>query len=550
MRVGNFTSGLLLVLLILLSGCNSQGGAGSVVSSAVSDAENSTPASVAFQPGNVVPDYLPGNSDNDIFLNQGGRIVEDSTAPHPDNSLVLPASVSPSDVIIYETIDGDMEVMAPHVFVKVAWQFIDLSGHQFGIQRLVFISGVSWTRAELRRRAKKPNHAPTLTPIPGTQAFIRDNGNIAMFGSGDHDVVTVPEGRQETTVIMASRSEIANNMVVLPASFRPSTVKVWEREDGYALVVDRASSINLPMMRAGRKGITYGPQSFRFADGTVWTRDTLFQRSRHDSARPGLGSLMDDREGRLLDLGTGRKPRPEDAVGLGVTVRGYGGGDTIVYRDGFGEMCVVEEDISGHAHNTLQMPPGVAPGDVKFVIWQTDYGQSLRLLVFGRDGVDLVGQLGEISGREMGVQFVRFADGTVWNKATIRQKAIEANISLPTTSPEGMGRRFIIDTGVRDVTGTGFGDVIVYRPIVGKVTIHDSIKLPGRKNVLKLEAPILPRMVKLTKGYGDFNLSIGKASSIVIVDGTLSGGGIQLIEFSDGTQWNLKDMNRIAAQMP
>jgi hypothetical protein len=151
-----------------------------------------------------------------------------------------------------------------------------------------------------------------------------------------------------------------------------------------------------------RPGSHYGVQRIRFGDGKVWTEKDLL--ARMGSVQPGATSAW-------LYGSTGSDSF--DSKGRAHGIVGRGGGDTITYKRGYGDLDIDEADAGVRPRNSLHFGPGIAPTELH--VQRSGDDLTLKLA----DGIAPSGSKitlrGEFlrSGVVRGLQSIAFASITV-----------------------------------------------------------------------------------------------------------------------------------------
>lgn len=218
----------------------------------------------------------------------------------------------------------------------------------------------------------------------------------------------------------------------------------------------------------------------------------------------------------------------------------YGGQDVYLFDRGDGQ------DTLYPTHGTVRFAPGVLPTDV------TVRGSSDLSLVLGINGttdmMTLAGWANPFNGTQ--IDRVEFADGTVWDAATLRAKAATGtagNDYLRGTSGNdvllGLGGNDLIETldgddvldgGTgNDTLRAGLGnDTYVFGRGYGVDLLQDA---GGTADTIQLAEGILAADVSLLRNGNDLLLSIDQSPTHLQMS---SAASIERIAFNDGTIWD------------
>ncbi len=370
-------------------------------------------------------------------------------------------------------------------------------------------------------------------------------------------------------------------------------------------------------------------QRVEFADGKSWSSETLQSKLRgissegNDSlfgtnaadAINGLGGhdLIDGMDGDdVINAGNGADiaygGKGNDVLNGGEggdQLYGEDGTDTLdggtgddqlnggtgnnVYLFGRGDgqdTITVAYDSTAGKLNVLQFKLGVLPSDV-VIRRLTDVGsESLQLSIAGTSDKVTVREFFSYSEDPANfsnpVQLVRFADGTVWNTATLQSLSLIATSSADTINAtnrddtiyglagadvlNGRGGNDTIDGGAdNDELNGGMGNNVY---LFGKGDGQDTIistydSTVGKLNVLRFKAGVLPSELIFKRvpdaGSASLELSIAGTTDKVTVRDFFSysddpanvSNPVQRVEFADGTVWNIAAlMSRVLAGTP
>jgi len=250
-------------------------------------------------------------------------------------------------------------------------------------------------------------------------------------------------------------------------------------------------------------------------------------------------------------------------------LRGEVGADTYVYELGGGNDTI----YGGRNEDTLQLGAGINPSDVSFERIERFGGPSVDVVirqngvVVGR--VVLSGQANDSSTTD-GVQKMVFADGTLWDAATIRSRALidEANRNSSNLrgynsddtilgnggadSLYGGNGNDVLDGGAGDdfLDGEAGADTYVYELGDG----NDTIYTRRYEDTLKLGGGISTGDVSLVRRGTDVEVVVrqsGAETGRILLMGQAYdasyGIGIKQITFADNTVWDAAKILSLAA---
>lgn len=269
-------------------------------------------------------------------------------------------------------------------------------------------------------------------------------GTDTLDGGRGSDVYTFGRGSGLTTIKDNDWAFPSTDVVRMEAGIAPSDVRV--SRDGSDLVLriaDSAAELRLHWWFEEGFGYEYQVQRVEFAEGSVWTIDTLkdivTRGTEGADAIFGFGTddLLQGHGGDDMIAGSSGHDRLEGGSGADALygqngddtlVGGPGddrleGGldsDTYVFGPGSGRDVVYDDDWWRPATDRVLFEAGVAPTDV--VRAQDGHDLVLRI---GGDELRLHHWFLEGTGHAFQVQEAHFADGTVWGVDTLRQPAAQ-----------------------------------------------------------------------------------------------------------------------------
>lgn len=295
-------------------------------------------------------------------------------------------------------------------------------------------------------------------------------------------------------------------------------------------------------------------ENFVFADGTTKTKaDIQAELLRSTAGNDHLiGFYTDD----VLDGGAG-----DDLL------EGGRGADTYLHGIGDGNDTIADYvNYWGSGNDRLIFGAGISTADVT-VRRSTDNANDMVLSVQnGASSVTLTNQI--TGGREWTLDYVEFADGTVWTSsdlanlmtsgaATSGDDVIDGT-SLADQMSGGAGNDTLRGLGGNDTLDGGTGndrleggdgdDVYYYAQGGGDDVFSEYTYYWGSYNVAQLGSGIAPTDVAFSRSTADGNdivLSFASGGSITL-DNQLYGGrewGIDLLRFADGIEWNAAAIN-------
>ncbi|MFM0158551.1 MULTISPECIES: beta strand repeat-containing protein [Paraburkholderia] len=220
--------------------------------------------------------------------------------------------------------------------------------------------------------------------------------------------------------------------------------------------------------------------------------------------------------------------------------------DTFVYNKGDGSVEIEEGDsLSLNPTNTLQFGAGITAADVTVSL----SGVDVVLTLTDGSKINLYQMDGSII---MGVQFITFADGTVWSRSQILAQVGQAAGATRYDYLQGTSGADLLDGGSGNVysVGNGGNDTFVFDRGYGQLEINELDASAGDTNILQFGSGITASEVSVVADRaGDSILTVGPSGDRVTVDGNFSNtaDGVQEVVFADGTVWTRQDL--LAAEM-
>lgn len=298
--------------------------------------------------------------------------------------------------------------------------------------------------------------------------------------------------------------------------------------------------------------------------------DTLYGQDGHDILNGGEGS-------NSIYGGAGNDTL-ETESGL---LDGGDGDDVYLYRVGFGDIQIINDDYNINRNDTLKFGEGIKPEDVYLFISNAgEYGGGdLKIRVDGQGTITVINHfLNYISSSasekgEIGnaINAIEFADGTYWSLDKINKLASigdEGNNNLYALDDgsqiEGHAGNDVLQGGIGDDTldggigddtldGGEGSDVYFYRLGDGNDTIRNDHSSQDSIDTLRFDSGINPQDVTVTSDYNyGLILSLSNGDSITIQDWFRESSDVSYlidrVEFSDGTAWTseqLTDLSQI-----
>ncbi|UES54002.1 calcium-binding protein [Roseibium aggregatum] len=496
-------------------------------------------------------DTLDGRVGGDTYLfnsGDGHDIINDTGLDDSVDTLLLGDGISASDVRIEQRQDGTYVLRDEALTWSVS--LLNLPERPYGgLETIEFEDGTIWQTTDLEQL-----YYATSTRIGGDgQIFGNSNDNTIVGGDSDE---TIYGYRGDDTLIGGEGADIllggdGNDTLIggmgndtLEGGLGLDSYDGSEGEDTVTFEYSAADWI--VNLAAGTAATTANPDGEETLIGIENIRGSensdaitgdgaankLFGNGGADTLIGGAG---DD----LLDGGA-----DADALTGGVgndLLQGAAGNDTYLYSAGDGQDSIREKADEGAA-DVLILGPGLLASDI-LVTQSNDDVADVTLSFLDGGSVTLEDQFA--SPGEIGVEIIRFDDGTEWTKDQLAEITLEQASTAGDDTIRGFNDRGdIINGGAgNDTINGGAGDDnYVYNLGDGNDVLTE---LTGNGNVDKLilGTGIEPDTLQVFRENSqtfDAYVVFPDGSWIVLTDQyrTDADIGIEFLEFQDGTVWN------------
>ena len=514
--------------------------------------------------GGAGNDTLNGGAESDTYIFGAGSgtdtIGEDSDSGATDTVRLV--GLNPADVTVGR--DGQNLIIA----INATGEQVTVVGHFYGtregIEQIVFADQTVWDRAEIALQAPVMGTTgnDSMYGSSGNDSFLGGLGNDYLQGNEGNDTYVFRLGDgQDTIADWGPSYDVDTLKFASGISAGNVTVTQLSMWDVRLSIGGTSDFVTLGYQLGGAYG---GVDQVRFADNTVWDRETIFQKSIIPTS--GNDTFNGDYRANTISGGAGNDNlygRDGDDQLSGDTgndyLEGGAGSDTYLFSLGDGQDTLVDWG-GGSDVDVLQLGAGILPG----VVSVTEVsGNDIRLWI-GSDSITLGHQLSGIWG---GVDQVRFADNTVWDRATLLAKA-----TVPTANGDtfygdytanalsgGAGNDSLLardgddqlsgDAGNDYLEGGAGNDTYLFNLGDGQDRIYDWGN-GSDVDTVQFGAGITTGdvTVTLTGGGNDILLSINGTSDTVLLDDRVAGSwaGADRVRFDDGTIWDYATLYQMA----
>ncbi|WP_342722668.1 calcium-binding protein [Bradyrhizobium sp. B097] len=423
----------------------------------------------------------------------------------------------------------------------VKYQFSG-DGNSKGISHLKFADGTLWDRATIAANAavRGTSGNDTISPPSDRTTIIPGLGDdrVVLTGTGADRIVFAKGDGHDT--LDNSGSGYQRNDTLELSDILPSEVQLSRSGDQMIVKVPATGdSVTVVYQFFSGGSSVYGINYIRFADGTIWDRATIATNSPVRGTS-GNDTISPPSDGTTIIPGLG-----DDRVVLTAT-----GADRIVFAKGDGHDTL-DNSGSGYQRNDTLELSDILPSEVQL---SRSGDQMIVKVPATGDSVTVVYQFFNGGSSVYGINYIRFADGTIWDRATIATNApVRGTSGNDTISPPGNGTTIIPGLGDDRVVLTGTGaDRILFVKGDGHDTLDNSGSGYQRNDTLEL-SDILPSEVQLSRSGDQMIVKVpATGDSVTVLYQFFNGGssvyGINYIRFADGTIWDRTKINTTAVE--
>jgi Ca2+-binding RTX toxin-like protein len=522
--------------------------------------------------GGAGNDALDGGVGGDTYLfghGDGQDTIQDwDDALGNIDTLQFKPDVALADVTVWRDTSNLYVQLAGSEYSVSLQGWFDAASNQ--IERMAFADGTIWDGGML---AQAPflgtSAADMLQGTSGSEAMFglggSDNliggdgndtldggtGNDALEGGAGDDVYVFGVGYGQDTVIDASGTDV----VALGESVNLPDAGMWR--DTSNLYLTLASGDQLTV-QGWFDYATNQVEGIHFSDGTIWNTATLaaapfWGTAQADALSGTIGNnglfgfagadlLYGDAGNDTLDGGAGNDQ-----------LDGGAGNDTYIFARGYGQDTITDNDTTVGNSDTIRLAVDVAPGDVTL----SRDAANLYLGINGStDSITVQGWCEDPANR---VERIEFADGTVWDSATLQAVQLvgtESNDYLYGSSGDDVivgrgGSDTIFGDGGNDSLDGGIGndaldggadnDTYIFDRGYGQDTITEVSGI----DIIALGAGIAPNDVQVWRDTSNLYVGIADTSDVLTVQGwyDLTTNRVESIAFADNTIWTADDLN-------
>lgn len=446
-------------------------------------------------------DTLTGGAGDDTYifnLGSGADAIYDSSG---QDRIVFGEGISPNDIIV-SRVKGSSSISQNNLVLSIAgtddmitiegYFYINIDYPNYKIEQFEFADGTIWTHDTIKDKLRtytgttgndtNTNYGDqdltayglagddTLTGSSYIDTLYGGEGNDALYGNGGNDYLDGGEGNDTLEGGYGNDTYVfgvgyGNDTILESSGVDSVTFLTGVDPDNITITRTNSSSSSYRNLILGIKGTQdtltirgyfssgltasgYHIEEFKFADGTIWTHETIKEKLRSfvgtsgndtntnygDQDLTAYGLEGDDilNGSNYVDIlyggdgndtlhGSGGDDYLDGGVGSDM-LQGGSGNDTYVFGVGYGDDTILESS----GVDAVTFLTGVDPEDV--TVTRVNSGTSSNrnlILTIGSTGETLTVQgyfANGIVSSNYHVEEFRFADNTVWTHETIKEK--------------------------------------------------------------------------------------------------------------------------------
>ena len=490
-------------------------------------------------------DHLSGGARADTYVYSLGdgndTILDDSGSSTYTDRLVL-TDLTSDDVELTRTNSHlIIKVLTDGALITVTDQFKSTFA-KYGIEEIVFSDGTVWNRSEIQNNAwiRGTDGDDQFVGTTGEDTFYGDLGNDTFNGGNGNDTYIYSRGDGNDTITEGTTSGNYDKLVF--TDINASDVSL--SRDGNDLTVTIAESSlgtgdgGSVLLKSSIGGsVAAGVESIVFADGTIWTESNFVQNLSDEPAGEGPSDVTVH--------GTDSHDTLNGTTGSDVFLGGGGddvlngkrGSDTYYYGLGDGSDFVDDQHSSTTDVDRFEFQD-LNASDVEL----SHSGNDLIIEVLSDGSRITFDDQFYSSTAYYGIEQLAFADGTVWDRATIDAKAWYRGTSGNDTITGTTGSDVYLGGAGDDVlNGKRGSDTYYYGLGDGSDFVDDQHS--STTDVDRFEFQDLNASdVELSHSGNDLIIEVLSDGSRITFDDQFYSStayyGIEQLAFADGTVWD------------
>ncbi len=486
-------------------------------------------------------DTVNGKTGNDVYnyaRGDGNDVVVEESYSGADDKLVF-ANIDASDIIVVRNGTDVMLLIAASsseggdsgsILLK---ESIEATGER-GIEKVVFSNGTVWTASDLISHVAYVGGTSandTITGTSGANEIRAGLGNDLLTGLAGNDtyVYALGDGNDivdEQTSGTDADTLLLTNIAQTNVSFERSV------NDAVIRILATGETITLKNQFDQEGGV----EKIVFGDGTVlggsdWSLDGILQGLAVISGTSGDDTI------------TGTTANDSFRGGLGNdTFNSGAGSDTYIYASGDGSDYINDESGSTIDIDVLRFTD-LNANDLTI----SRLGVSMKIVVNATGQVITIDEQFYSVTANWGLEKFEFADGTSWNLTEINAAGWYRGTSGNDTITGSAWKDTILGREGNDtLSGAAGSDTYVYFSGDGSDTINDNSGATTEIDVLRF-ANLNANDLTLSRSGTDLKVAVNATGQVLTISyqfySTTANWGVEKFEFSDGSAWNLAQIN-------
>lgn len=308
------------------------------------------------------------------------------------------------------------------------------STEQGNIAKVEFADGTVWRKQELDAQAKTvigTNEDDELSGYDWNDTLLGSHGADRLTGGKGDDILSGHAGSDSYLFERGDGYDIIRGEIDYHGNPSVDTIVFGEGIAAEDIIVERSGSNllikvlskdkqkvdNTIVVENDFKYITRAIEQVQFADGTIWDKDTLYNKSKIIQGTGGDDTIRLEHGGHTVDAGKGND-----------TIIGNAGDDTYVIGRGDGIDTIMDRINyqNKESTDTILLKEGIDEEDVQVI----RRGGDMVIQIWSKDGERIDNEViikEEIWFQKPQIEQLRFANGTIWTAQMLREKTKTIN---------------------------------------------------------------------------------------------------------------------------
>lgn len=471
-----------------------------------------------------------GGSDTYIYSSGDGSDYIDDEANEPDSIDTLKFSdLNASDISAVRVgAHLTIKVLATGDIITIDEQWYSPNAY-WGFEKIEFADGTSWDRSVLMAIEAAPNPNQMLTGTTGDDVLDGGPGDDLILGGPGSDTYLYSSG-DGNDYIDDGVDEAGDIDLLVFTDLNASDIAAFRIGKDLQIVIDATGeSIGVGNQWSNANGY-FGLEKIQFSDGTFWDRSTIMAIV-DPTVDPNDETLTGTTGNDILEGGLGND-----------LLLGGEGSDTYIYSLGDGSDLIDDEGGEAGEIDALEFAD-LNASDITVL----RKGASLELTVNATGHAITVNDQWNDLAEYRGLEKIKFADGTSWDRSTIM--AIEADPDQVLTGTVGND---VLEGGLGDdlLLGDEGSDTYIYSSGDGNDYIDDEANDSSEIDTLVFTDLTAADVTAARKGV-NLEISVNASGHVITIDeqwyNPAQHWGLERIEFADGTFWDRSTIMAIQA---